>query len=255
MQTKPTSLLVNIAGSKFEVLKLKNKNPPVIFLNGYRMNLTNWEKVYPQVAEKHHILLYNRLGIGKSSKATQEQDAETVVKNMRALFQQLNMQPPYLFVAHSMGGLFADLYAKTYPDDVAACVFVECPHPEEVLEQRKFKLPILLKMLNFTLKVIDRFFDRHVHSEDENIEKTIAQLQDAGNFPNIPIAVVSGQKKMPFMPQVIFKLHQTYQYKLAELSSNSKHYTCNKSGHFPQLSEPEKVISAILETSTRISNN
>lgn len=70
----------------------------------------------------------------------------------------------------------------------------------------------------------------------------------AGPFPNVSIAVVSGAKKMPFVPEKAFEIHQQYQAKLLSLSPISTHYICHESGHFPQITEPKKVITAIRNT-------
>lgn len=243
--SKFSTSISKVNDAQFETLLSDNDNPHVIFLNGYRMNLASWDSAYPTIAKEHSVFLFNRLGIGKTSKASVGQDANTVVQDMHALFSGLELKPPYLFVAHSMGGLFADLYSKTFSNDVAGIVFVDCPHPDEVIEQRKFKLPIVLKALNAIFKLGDRLFGRYKNSEDENIEKSISQIKAAGDFPEIPIAVVSGQKRMPFVPQSAFELHQKYQSELLALSPLSKHYVCKNSGHFPQISEPERVITAV----------
>jgi pimeloyl-ACP methyl ester carboxylesterase len=157
----------------------------------------------------------------------------------------LGLDPPYVFVAHSLGGLFANLYARTYPNEVAGIVFVDSPHPLEVAEQKKNSPPIVLKAINNGLKTIEKRFDKFKYSEDECVEETIAQIMSAGDFPHIPIAVVSGTKKMPFVPEKAFATHQQFQTQLLNLSSKSTHYNCLKSGLFPQITEPEKVITAI----------
>jgi len=248
MKKRQATELISVNNVEFETVLIGNKKPQIIFLNGYRMNLTSWDQVYPNIAKDHGVFLYNRLGIGKSSKPAISQDADTVVKDMHVLFHKLGLQAPFIFVAHSMGGLFADLYTKTYKNDVAGVVFVDCPHPDEVIEQRKLKLPLALKILSGIFKVIDRVFGRFKNSEDECIETSIAQIKAAASFPDIPIAVVSGQKKMPFMPDKAYQLHQSYQQKLLSLSPKSKQYSCCNSCHFPQISEPDKVITAIAET-------
>ena len=152
-------------------------------------------------------------------------------------------------------GLFADLYARTYPNEVAGIVFVDCPHPEEIKEQKKFKLPKVLQLANTALNLIDKWFDRYVHSEDENLTTTVAQIQRADNLPDIPISIVSGQKKMPFVPPAAFAMHQAYQQKLLDLSPHAKQYLCHNSGHFPQITEPEIVISSIVEIMADIDSN
>jgi pimeloyl-ACP methyl ester carboxylesterase len=218
---------------------------PIVFLNGFRMLFKTWDKVYPEIMPENCVILFNRRGVGTSIKATEEQDGNTVIIEMRALFSNLGVSPPYVLVAHSLGGLFANLYARTYPNEVAGIVFVDSPHPSEVAEQKKNSPPFVLKAINNGLKTIEKLFDNFKYSEDECIEETIAQIKRAGDFPYIPIAVVSGIKKMPFVPEKAFETHQQYQAQLLNLSPKSTHYICHESGHFPQITEPEKVITAI----------
>jgi pimeloyl-ACP methyl ester carboxylesterase len=225
--------------------KIGDGTTPIAFLNGFRMQFKTWDKVYPEIIHKNCVILFNRRGVGTSLKATEEQDGNTVISEMRALFSTLGLSPPYVLVAHSLGGLFANLYARTHPNEVAGIVFVDSPHPSEVAEQKKKSPPFVLKAINNGLKTIERLFDKYKYSEDECIEKTIAQIKNAGDFPDIPIAVVSGAKKMPFVPEKLFAIHQQYQTQLLNLSSKSTHYICPESGHFPQITEPEKVITAI----------
>jgi hypothetical protein len=72
-------------------------------------------------------------------------------------------------------------------------------------------LQIILNTINNGLKIIEKLFDKFKYSEDECdecIEETAAQIKSAGKFPHIPIAVVSGTKKMSLVPEKAFEIHQ-----------------------------------------------
>ena len=220
----------------------------IVFLNGFRIQFNTWDKVYPELAEENCVLLFNRRGVGKSSKATIAQDGMAVISEMHSLFSNLALTSPYVLVAHSLGGIFANLYARVYPNEVAGAVFVDCPHPSEITEQKRINPPIVLSATINGMKAIEKLFDKLKYSEDECIEVTLNQIGSAGHFPDIPIGIVSGTKKMPFVPEKAFEIHQRYQTKLLDLTSKSTHYICHESGHFPQITEPEKVIVAIRDT-------
>ena len=228
--------------------RIGNGATNIVFLNGFRMRFDTWNKVYPELTPENSVILFNRRGVGASSKATEAQDGNTVISEIRSLFSNLILNPPYVLVAHSLGGLFANLYARAYPNEVAGIVFVDAPHPSEVAEQKKNSPPLVVNAINEGVKAIEKLFDKYKYSEDECIEETIAQITTAGHFPNIPIAVVSGTKKMPFVPEKAFEIHQNCQTKLLSLSSKSTHYFCHESGHFPQITEPGKVVTAIRNT-------
>jgi len=141
-----------------------------------------------------------------------------------------------------------NLYARTYPNNVSGVVLIDAPHPSEIAEQRCFKAPLILRMINEGVKRIEKMFDKFKYSEDECIEETVSQIENSVSFPNLPVAVLSGTKKMPFVPQAAFENHLRYQAELLYLSNNSKQYICCESGHFPQITEPEIVINTIIET-------
>lgn len=239
MQTNNIELEYKLSG---------NGKNTIVFLNGFRMNFGTWEKVSSEISIEHSVLVFNRSGIGKSAKATAEQSGEIVVKEIHRLLSKLNITSPCLFVAHSLGGIFANLYARTYPNDVLGLVFVDATHPLEIAEIKKNKPPFIIRCINDTLKSVEKTFDKFKYSEDECIKETVIQIQNAGPFPSVPVAVISGEKKIPFVSEQEFSVHKGYQLNLLKLSSKSKHYQCQQSSHFPQISEPVKVVSVIQST-------
>jgi pimeloyl-ACP methyl ester carboxylesterase len=56
--------------------------------------------------------------------------AGNVVADLHALVTAAHLPGPYLLVAHSLGGMFARLYAQTHPDEVAGLVLVDTFSPE-----------------------------------------------------------------------------------------------------------------------------
>jgi pimeloyl-ACP methyl ester carboxylesterase len=231
-----------------ESLIVENGGANIVFLNGFRIQFKTWDKVYPELTSDNSVILFNRRGVGSSLKAKEAQDGSTVIEEMHSLFANSQLNPPFILVAHSLGGFFANLYARVYPSEVAGVVFVDAPHPLEVAEQKSFRPPFVLNMLFNGLKSAEKLFDKFRYSEDESIDETINQINSAAHFPNVPVAVVSGAKKMPFVPVKAFEVHQEYKAKLLGLSSKSSQYLCRESGHFPQITEPQKVIAAIRKT-------
>lgn len=245
----------NSDGSCFEYKLIGTGEQSIVFLNGFRMKFDTWDKVYTNIAKKHRVLLFNRYGVGRSIKANKKQVGDEVVNKIHEFLFKLEVKPPYLLVAHSLGGIYANLYSRTYPNNVSGVVFVDAPHPSEIVEQRKFKPPMVVRAINEGIKSIEKLFDKFKYSEDECIEETVSQIQNAGSFPSVPIAVISGKKKMPLVPQDAFNTHLCYQTELLKLSKLSKQYICKNSGHFPQITEPEIVVNTILELAYEAKNS
>ncbi|MBV9787416.1 MAG: alpha/beta hydrolase [Chloroflexi bacterium] len=227
----------------------------VLFLNGFRMSYQSWDKVYPFVAERSTVLLMNRRGVGASPKAKTPQRGDTVVEDIRGMARWAQVPPPYLLVAHSIGGIYANLYARMFGSEVSGVVFVDASHPIEIVEQNNIKPPRALVALNNGLKAIERLFDRYKYSEDECIHDTVRLIDEAGAFPDIPVTVVTGAKKLPFVPSAAHATHLRYQEELLWLARASRHVMCENSSHFPQITESGKVVGVILDALPQVAAN
>ncbi len=245
---QPKTRTVTLNGQIFEYVLSGKSTPIIVFLNGFKMPLSNWRKLYPEIEKEGTVFAYNRHGIGNTSKASCPQTGQEVVETLRELLTTLELFPPYTLIAHSIGGIFANLYARLYPSEVSAVIFVDATHPDEPRRQSDIKLPLILRAMSDGLKPIEYLFDKYKNSEIESASETMQQIEKAGDFPPIPLSVITGNKKIPFMPEASFSLHLQCQKELLELSPNSKQFVANQSSHFPHLSEPEMVLAAINET-------
>jgi len=63
--------------------------------------------------------------LGRSGFAPMPRTAGQVVQGLHQLLSAARVPGPYVLVAHSMGGLFARLYAQTYPDQIRGMVLVD----------------------------------------------------------------------------------------------------------------------------------
>jgi len=75
----------------------------------------------------------------------------------------------------------------------------------------------------------------------------INQIQEFGIFPNIPIIVIAGGKPAFswLMPKAIKEGRMNHQEALLNLTGRGRVTIARKSGHFPQLTEPNLVIHEI----------
>ncbi len=218
---------------------------PLVFLNGFRMPKSSWDKLIGLLPANRQMFLYNRAGVGLTLKAIAAQTAQHVVSDLRRLLDQLNIKPPYILVAHSLGGIFANYFARQYPQEIAGVILLEASHPEEIIAQRQFSPPALLNWINNTVKSIEKIGNPYKYSEDEVIDESLLQITNAGSFPDIPVCIISGTQKLPLVPAASFELHCKYQHALLQLSPLAEYHPLENSGHFPQLSDPDAVAAII----------
>jgi pimeloyl-ACP methyl ester carboxylesterase len=151
-----------------------------------------------------------------------------------------------VLVGHSLGGLHANLFARSYPKEVRAVLLLEATHPRdrEMLKGHESQLAAVLGKL-FALP--QRLFRANLHAEMVQLDETVRQVEAAGPFPAVPLVVISGGNAPPrwLMSPAAWKVRQAHQRDLLRLSPLSEQVVAARSGHFPQRSEPQVVLQAL----------
>ena len=99
--------------------------PTVLFDSGTGGDSLNWRDVQGEVAGFTRSCSYDRAGYGFSDPATRPSDARNTVDDLHRLIQSAHLGRSVVLVGHSAGGLYATLYAATYPDDTGGLVLVD----------------------------------------------------------------------------------------------------------------------------------
>jgi pimeloyl-ACP methyl ester carboxylesterase len=100
--------------------------PTVVFLSGLDAELTDWDAVQPAVATLGaRAFAYDRAGVGRSGAHSGARPSSVVAVELRAALAAAGLRPPYVLVAHSLGGFHARVFAQRFPRDVAGLVLVD----------------------------------------------------------------------------------------------------------------------------------
>ena len=119
-----------LAGGRWVEYAVKGQGGPVVvFETGLGATMRSWEKVFPAVSELTTAFAYSRPGYGDSELTTSPRAGRVVVEELRALLEERGLEPPYVLVGHSVGGLYLQLFARLYPREVAGLVLVDSTHP------------------------------------------------------------------------------------------------------------------------------
>jgi pimeloyl-ACP methyl ester carboxylesterase len=94
---------------------------------GWHAAMYQW--IITELAEQAGVLAYDRLGLGWSESSRGPPDAEARAAELKALITATGLKGPYIFVGHSIAGLFLRVYSHRWPADVAALVFLDATHP------------------------------------------------------------------------------------------------------------------------------
>ena len=167
--------------------KTKASKSTVVFENGSRATVDSWNKVIDVLSPSVSIFAYNRPGYGKSQTRDTPRDGITIVEELRQMLKHQGMTPPYILVGHSMGGLYMQLYARRYPDEVSGLVLVDSLYPGVIKKPEDFPL--------LTRGAKRLFFSATVNREIDAIYATGEQVLSFGPIDEKPIVQLFNQPK------------------------------------------------------------
>jgi pimeloyl-ACP methyl ester carboxylesterase len=110
---------IHTPSGKLEYAQSGKEGPAVVLINGGSGPIEGWYKTFHEISEETTVVAYNRLGVGGSDKPSTPQHGDAIVATLRQLLQVVNIHPPYILVGHSLGGLYANLFARQYPNEIA----------------------------------------------------------------------------------------------------------------------------------------
>jgi pimeloyl-ACP methyl ester carboxylesterase len=231
-----------LAASRDAVLTVNGQNlhietsgtfgPTIVFEAGLGNDSTTWKLVAGPVAQFARVVLYDRAGLGQSLPMKNKDSAITadeVVTNLHALLSAADIHPPYMLVGHSLGGLYMQMFARKYPEDVSGVVLLDSASPDAPSE-----LKTRARLESGT----------PAYLEQEGISESNRQVVNSGPFPSVPLTIIAATDHGPYFKEwepTLMRLQQ----QLANLSPQGTLIVANGSGHDVQIDRPETVIDAV----------
>lgn len=242
--------LIEINGNSLWVSLLGKGNPAVIFESGVGDggSFCFWNAVQKAVSRKTQTVVYDRAGIGASGPVSTPPDTEQVAAELHALLDTVGINPPYILVGHSMGGLHVQVFAQTWPDDVAGIVLVD-PSPKQLLAPLGSEKLSILKDAGVP--------EGSIGELTVGLNSSLKRFALAEPVPTIPLTVISSSYTEDLTGEVTFEKYQqllTYHQQLADSVKNGKHIVATKSGHYIQIDQPKLVIKAVLDMFAQVAH-
>jgi pimeloyl-ACP methyl ester carboxylesterase len=173
-----------IDGRKVESITIRNpaSKVVVVFENGSRSTLDKWDKVLDAVSPHASVFAYNRPGYANSGTTEAPRDGSTIVEQLRQVLKHKGLAPPYVLVGHSMGGLYMQLFARRYPEEVAGIVLLDSLMPRMVKKPEDFPLYTRMAKRVFLSSAVGREIDS-IYETGE----TVAALPSIDYIPMIKL--------------------------------------------------------------------
>jgi len=249
--------------------------PTVVLISGYYGSSDSWTEreplelsplavgpaVLPGLARENRVCAYDRPGTlramadapltDRSTPVAQPRTVRDLVSELHGLLSAAQVPTPYVLVGHSLGGLIALLYARTYSSDVRGIVFVDALSPTMPIQLGAL-WPLYLGVLNPPLQDQPVPSLRQPESERVDIDASIDQVRQALPLPPLPLAVLTKTEPFQIQPgslpagitgaaiDTAFGNAQRY---FVELVPTTPQVFATGSSHNIQQSQPDLVIN------------
>jgi pimeloyl-ACP methyl ester carboxylesterase len=248
--------MVDAGGYRIRMLIEGRGSPAVVIVSGGfgGASWKTWEDVRGKVREFTRVVIYDRGGAGGSEPAPLPRDSEHIASELHTALRNAGVEPPYVLVGQSIGGIHARVFAHRYPADMAGLVLVE-PTPEdfeaELLRTRtpEQRRRLQEQMADFARDV--RNLPAGSRAEHDAVPADYQQARAAWPLPAVPVILISSRHVHAdleiWSPAIWLGLHED----LIRRTPGGKHIITEKSDHSIQMSEPYLVVGAIREVVKR----
>jgi pimeloyl-ACP methyl ester carboxylesterase len=218
--------------------------PTVVLEAGFGGSTHDWDAVQRELGETTRTCAYDRAGIGKSIAGEGTRNAADEIDNLAQLLAARHVDPPYVLVGHSYGGVLVRLFAQAHADDTAGVVLVDSMGRS----QTRRTMAIWPKS---QFQEVRRVLAQPVRDgvDLRTGEALAARIRTLGDTPLV--VITAGAEAFdgapPRLARRLDRLWTTMQDELAALSSDPVHVVAVDSDHFIQgpQGQPDVVIRAV----------
>jgi pimeloyl-ACP methyl ester carboxylesterase len=222
--------LAGIGGGRSLFLHCVGSGSPTVVLEaGFGAGAFAWQDVQPQLGRTTRTCAYDRAGTGNSVAPPGVRDASDEIADLRRLLARARIDPPYVLVGHSYGGVLARVFAYLQPTETAGLVLIDTMGRDGRRRQlaiwprsqaREIRGQLATTMMGgVDLAAGEALASRIKTLDDMPLAVITAGRQD--NFPRSPARLGRALKR----------LWDRMQDELAGLSHNSVHVVALASNH------------------------
>jgi len=213
--------------------------PTIVLVSGLGDTLDAWAGVQSGMsASCATTFAYTRAGYEGSAPASGSRDAATIVGELRAELQQRRIPPPYVLVGHSLGGLYAQYFARQFPSEVRGLLLIDSTHwnqqlPTALGAPSTYGRPGTFLYMPFIM--------RRELADSAQAGEQVHGSPPAGDIPTI---VLSRTRPLNSDAANSETLAAVLQQEIAADFPGATHVNVANSGHYIQRDQPAVVINA-----------
>jgi len=127
----PPGELIDIGGQRIHLNCTGSGSPTVLLESGTGDISVIWSRVQPGVSKFTKVCSYDRGGYAWSEPGTRPRTFAQLALELHTALDRKDIQPPYILVGQSYGGLVIRGFAARYPKEVSALVMVDAVHEDQ----------------------------------------------------------------------------------------------------------------------------
>ncbi|WP_410453336.1 alpha/beta fold hydrolase [Paenibacillus alvei] len=264
-----------------------NGAPTIIMEAGSGESSLSWGNIPAQLSPFAAVVTYDRAGYAWSTRARSERTGEHIVRELHEALDKEGIKGPYIMVGHSLGGLYARLFAQTYREEVVGLVLIDARTEDYMKEtasiyaqehHQEMPSAFLLGLTKnsgvlrlFQDSLLEGMVAKEKRSQFMNViakpsyfdavaeeAKLIDSVENAvrgQKLGDMPVRVIPRGIPHPYSSTGISEeaakkleeIWQKGQRRMLNISSNSELIVAAKSGHMVIDDEPQLVVDVIRE--------
>ena len=218
-----------------------NGMPSLVFIHGLDSDIfVSFKKITPLLSQRYTVAGFNRKGYGSVKYSGEERSRKIIAQEIYQNLRENNIKPPYIIVGHSLGGVYAEFFAKMYPQETAGMLLID-PMIEGQWEFLNSQYPDAISMMN----LIMAFKSKPIRKEYEFSGKLHKELKTLPPFYGKTLVLYSNTVQGLPNPDAFISYRRKVLTELANsYNTQLRVFSC---GHFIQNEQPQDVVNAINE--------
>ncbi|MCW8091768.1 alpha/beta fold hydrolase [Alteromonas sp. ASW11-130] len=219
----------------------------VLFDAGALTGMAGWDSLWHDLPDEITAIRFSRLGEGNSEMCESNRSSKDLVDEVQQVLKRLDVDMPFVYIGHSLGGATARNYAATYPENVLGMLLVDPENPKDVemvIDIDPVNGPAeieRIKQKDYTLINGHCFLDA-VWSKKE--------AKDFDDIGDIPVTLIASTQQVE-EPKYIFHTDEArkrwgeLQHAWVSTFPQGRYIATTKGSHYVQKDEPELVLKEL----------